>query len=123
MEDKIVNYIGRIGAISVVVLLSTYYAVSYYLHYGELTVFEFSGDIVYIALAWWGGKHFDKARVLAKELKRKQQELQNILEYNVDAVVIRDLEGHILEVNPAYEKMIGCTKEEVVNKLVPFIKR
>lgn len=116
------NYIGRIGAISVVVLLSTYYAVSYYLHYGELTVFEFSGDIVYIALAWWGGNFFDKARVLAKKLQRKQQELQNILEYNVDAVVIRDLEGNILEVNPAYEKMIGYTKEEVVNKLVPFIK-
>ena len=117
-----VKYLGRIGAISVVLLLSTYYAVSYYLHYGELTVFEFSGDIIYIALAWWGGLHFDKARVLAKELRRKQQELQSILDYNVDAVVIRDLKGNVLEVNPAFEKMTGFTKEEVIGKLVPFIE-
>lgn len=115
------NYIGRIGAISVVLLLSSYYAISYYLHYGELEIFEFSGDIIYLAMAWWGGLHFDKARVLAKELQTKQQELQNILEYNVDAVVIRDLEGNILEVNPAFEKMTGYTKEEVIGKLAPFI--
>lgn len=117
-----VKYLGRIGAVSVVVLLSLYYAVSYYLHYGELKLFEFSGDLIYIALAWWGGLHFDKTRVLAKELQRKQQELLNILEFNVDAVVIRDLEGLILEVNPAYEKMTGYTQEEVIGKLVPFIE-
>ncbi len=122
MEEERVKYLGRIGAVSVVLLLSTYYAVNYYLHYGELTVFEFSGDIIYIGLAWWGGLHFDKARVLAKELRRKQQELQSILDYNVDAVVIRDLKGNILEVNPAFEKMTGFTKEEVIGKLAPFIE-
>lgn len=116
------NYIGRVGAVSVVLLLSIYYAVSYYLHYGELKLFEFSGDIIYLALAWWGGLHFDKARVLSKELQRKQQELQSIFEYSVDAVVIRDIEGTILEVNPAFEKMTGFLKEEVVGKLMPLIE-
>lgn len=116
------SYIGRIGAISVVLLLSTYYAVSYFLEYGELTIFEFSGDVVYLVLAWWGGKHFDKARVLTKVLQRKQQELESIFKNGVDAVVIWDLEGRIQEVNPAYEKMTGYTKEEVVGKIVPFIK-
>ena len=116
------NYLGRIGAVSVVLLLSTYYAVSYYLHYGELTVFEFSGDIIYLALAYWGGLHFDKARVLTKNLQSNKQELQNIFKYTVDSIVVRDLEGIILEVNPAYEKMTGYTKEEVVGKRISFIK-
>lgn len=116
------KYLGRIGAVSVVLLLSTYYAVSYYLHYGELTIFEFSGDIIYLTLAWWGGMHFDKARILTKDLQRNQQELESILKYSVDAIVIRDLEGNILEVNPAFEKMTEFTKEEVIGRFVPFIK-
>lgn len=116
------NYLGRIGAVLVVLLLSTYYALSYYLQYGELKVFEFFGDIIYIVLAWWGGMHFDKARVLTKVLQRSQQQLQNIIKYSVDAIAIRDLEGNIIEVNPAFETMTGYTKEEVVGKLVPFME-
>lgn len=119
------NFIGRIGATSVVLLLSTYYAVSYYLHYGELEAFEFFGDVIYLALAWWGGAHFDKARALSKELQKKQQERNNslktvkeseeryrtLVEFCPDAIYVHS-EGKLVFANKAGLILLGAHREE-----------
>lgn len=65
---------------------------------------------------------------LEKNLKEKQQKvnsknayLQLFFEYANDAIAVFDLNNKIIEVNPAFEKLYGWTKEECIGNSLPLV--
>ena len=57
-----------------------------------------------------------------KELRESQQRYASLSEHNPDGVFSMDLEGNLLTVNPAVQKITGFTKEELLEKtLVPLV--
>ncbi|MFT4414891.1 EAL domain-containing protein [Fredinandcohnia humi] len=53
---------------------------------------------------------------LYKNLEVSQQRYQSLFEHNTEVVYSTDLEGRFTSVNPAFEKALGYTEEEVLNK-------
>ena len=51
-----------------------------------------------------------------KELEYTKEQLESFINHHMDAVIITDLEGRILRVNEAYEKVYGWKAHEVVGK-------
>jgi PAS domain S-box-containing protein len=63
-----------------------------------------------------------------KDLKKKQQKaisknayLQLFFEYANDAIAVFDLNNKVIEVNPAFEKLYGWTKEECIGNSLPLV--
>jgi len=46
-------------------------------------------------------------------LRESEARFRSIFESAVVGVVVRDLEGRLLQANPAYERLVGCTAEEL----------
>ena len=62
-----------------------------------------------------GVTHDITERVQAEEqLREKEAQYRSIFEATYDALFIIDLDGYIVEVNPAYCSMFGYTREEVI---------
>jgi PAS domain S-box-containing protein len=49
-----------------------------------------------------------------EELRLKEEQYRSIFESTTDGLVISDLEGNVLEVNPAFAASLGYTREELV---------
>ena len=58
---------------------------------------------------------------LYEKAQRAQQLYKSLLESSVDAVVIYDLEGRVVYLNPAFEKIFGWRLEELKGKRIPFV--
>jgi PAS domain S-box-containing protein/diguanylate cyclase (GGDEF)-like protein len=65
--------------------------------------------------------------VMCQRIERKREFKHGILNGILDAVLVLDEKGNILEVNPASEKIFGFSKKELINenisKLIPQNKR
>ena len=48
------------------------------------------------------------------KIRQKEQQYQKVFEATTDGLVINDLEGHVVEVNPAFYEMHGYTHDEMV---------
>jgi PAS domain S-box-containing protein len=48
-----------------------------------------------------------------EELRESEERYRELFESSVDGIIITDLAGNILKVNPAYEKMLGYSMEEL----------
>lgn len=62
---------------------------------------------------------------IEEAFKKSQQELQmlaNVIEQSTEAVVITDLEGNIIYVNPHFEKITGYTANEAIGKNPRLLK-
>ncbi|USL44788.1 PAS domain S-box protein [Priestia megaterium] len=55
-------------------------------------------------------------RIIKKELEYTKEQLESFINHHMDAVIITDLEGRILRVNEAYEKVYGWKAHEVIGK-------
>lgn len=55
-----------------------------------------------------------------QELLAMKHELESLIEHSGDAVSITNLQGEILQVNPAFEHMFGWRVAEVVGQPIPF---
>jgi PAS domain S-box-containing protein len=71
--------------------------------------------------------HLLKLRELTDELHAKEQELEwskktlnSFFSMSLDLLCITGFDGHFLKVNPAWEKALGWTSEELLSK--PFIE-
>jgi two-component system sporulation sensor kinase A len=53
---------------------------------------------------------------MKKELEYTKEQLESFINHHMDAVIITDLEGRILRVNEAYEKVYGWKSHEVIGK-------
>ncbi|GHO62164.1 hypothetical protein KSC_010560 [Ktedonobacter sp. SOSP1-52] len=50
------------------------------------------------------------------EQKRKEEELCHIFEMSLDIISVIDMEGHYIQVNPAFEKLLGYKPEDVIGR-------
>ncbi|RTR36169.1 bifunctional diguanylate cyclase/phosphodiesterase [Robertmurraya yapensis] len=60
----------------------------------------------------------DRAR---KNLHKTNEQLTYFLNHTVDAINITNLNSEIVYVNPAFEKMFGWSKEEILGKFLPIV--
>ncbi|MEH6891109.1 PAS domain S-box protein [Bacillus sp. JJ864] len=55
------------------------------------------------------------------ELKTTKELLESFVDNNVDAIVISDREGHILQTNKAFEMIFGWSIQELIGKKFPSV--
>ncbi|MDC2863699.1 PAS domain S-box protein [Bacillus sp. BP-3] len=55
------------------------------------------------------------------ELKTTKELLESFVDNNIDAIVITDREGHILQANKAYETIFGWSIQEAIGKKLPCV--
>nr|WP_238941876.1 PAS domain S-box protein [Bacillus sp. REN10] len=67
------------------------------------------------------GQNINKQKQLERELIQSNQYIQSFWENTGDAVDLVDLEGKVITVNRAFEKIFGWTNEEVKGKELPII--
>ena len=68
------------------------------------------------------GRTFDE---MAEEIQRREEEFARLamaVEQSAEAIVLTDREGKILYVNPAFERITGYSREEVVGKTHRFLQ-
>jgi PAS domain S-box-containing protein len=62
-----------------------------------------------------------KAAQTEEELHSTQEYLQSFFIFNNDAIAVFDLNGYIITVNPAFERIYGWRKDEIIGQPIPFI--
>lgn len=55
------------------------------------------------------------------ELKTTKELLESFVDNNIDAIIIVDREGHILQANKAYEMIFGWSIQEAIGKKLPCV--
>ncbi|TYR81567.1 PAS domain S-box protein [Priestia megaterium] len=60
---------------------------------------------------------------MEEELQVTKDRLESFINHNIDAIVITDLEGHILQANTAYEKIFGWSPQEVIGEQLPCVPK
>lgn len=67
--------------------------------------------------------HFaqESERAARKELYSKNSYHDLLFEYAQDAIMVFDLNQQIIQVNPAFEKIYGWTKEEAIGNQLPIV--
>lgn len=87
---------------------------------GGLAVMAAVGLIV--ALLTWEAVKTERSRRQAWRMLRKRQEEQRaILESSPHSIVVYDLEGRVVYVNPAFSRTFGWSAEEVQGKRIEFV--
>lgn len=80
-------------------------------------IFDGQGQVT--ALCWISRDitgHVDNEKALIEA----RQQLESFIEQSADAISVTSLQGDLLRVNPAFERIFGWTKEEVVGQVNPF---
>ncbi|MBD8844724.1 PAS domain S-box protein [Bacillus megaterium] len=58
---------------------------------------------------------------IEEELKTTKERLESFIKHNMDAITMCDVEGNVLKVNQAYEKIFGWSTQEIVGQKLPFV--
>lgn len=58
---------------------------------------------------------------MEEELKTTKERLESFINHNLDAIIISDLKGHILQVNKAYEEILGWSIQEIKGQILPCV--
>jgi PAS domain S-box-containing protein len=58
---------------------------------------------------------------MERQIVEEKEKLESIINNAQDAIQIMDLDGKVLQVNPAWELVYGWTQEEVVGKPIPIL--
>lgn len=81
--------------------------------YGECVltpIFDDNGKVRFIVGVT---RDITKLIIEKKKLIESEQHYHSIVENNLDAIIAVDLDGSIREINPAGEKMIGCSYDQI----------
>jgi len=62
-------------------------------------------------------------KAAAEELQSTKQYLESFVNHTSDAIHVTDLEGHVIQVNIAFEKMYGWSQEEVLGITLDNVPR
>jgi PAS domain S-box-containing protein len=66
-------------------------------------------------------KSEEKYRDLYMHFKRESELYRSLLQSSADAVMVNDLQGHVLYLNPSFTKLFGWTLAEVNGRPMPFV--
>jgi two-component system sporulation sensor kinase A len=58
---------------------------------------------------------------MQEELRTTKERLESFISHNLDAIIISDLKGHILQANKAYEEMLGWSIQEIKGQTLPCV--
>jgi two-component system sporulation sensor kinase A len=58
---------------------------------------------------------------IEEELSSTKERLESFIEHNMDSISMIDLEGHVLQVNKAFEEIFGWSEQEIIGKRFPTI--
>jgi two-component system sporulation sensor kinase A len=58
---------------------------------------------------------------MQEELRTTKERLESFISHNLDAIIISDLKGHILQANKAYEEMMGWSIQEIKGQALPCV--
>ena len=79
---------------------------------------------VSVSLARWSDRTFVMMSMrditARKESERQLRLAANVFDHTSEAILITDAQRHVLNVNSAFERVSGFTREEVLGKLVPM---
>jgi len=76
-----------------------------------------SGSLIYMVVC----REMHRRLRVHEELMTTKQTLESLINLTTDAIAIDDLQGIVMEVNPAYESLYGWVREEVVGKPIAVI--
>lgn len=62
-----------------------------------------------------------KRKEMEDELRTTKERLESFISHNIDAIIISDLEGHIVQANKAYEEMLGWSVYEILGQKLPCV--
>ncbi|MCD9020913.1 ATP-binding protein [Cohnella silvisoli] len=65
--------------------------------------------------------YMTKLQISAEELRSTKEYLESFVNHTSDAIHVTDMQGFIVQVNKAFEKMYGWSEEEVLHKLLHHI--
>src|SRR6185436_19569991 len=51
-----------------------------------------------------------------QQVRAREQELSALLDSAMDAILVLDARMHIVRVNPAAERLLGCTQEDLIGE-------
>lgn len=80
------KYTGRICLTAIVLLSGAIFKINAYVSLGYIPLTEWILNACFIYPAWWCGLQFDKAKYYAREMQRKDEELNDLFN-SVDAVI------------------------------------
>jgi PAS domain S-box-containing protein len=129
------KYTGRVVALSLVIIMSLIETLYLYKAYNDIPFTDLMDVFIYGPTAWFVGRFYDKYVYQSKELHRREIENLQLIEYKntaneklfnesryryrllfnniTDALLIFDLQGNLLDGNPAVEKICGYSVEEL----------
>ncbi|MCD8509367.1 MAG: PAS domain S-box protein [Bacillus sp. (in: Bacteria)] len=64
---------------------------------------------------------FSRNKIINDKLNMTQQQFQAMLTHTADGIVLLNIYGKIIHVNPAFEKIFEYKSHEVVGKLIPIV--
>lgn len=64
---------------------------------------------------------FSRNKLMNDKLNMTQQQFQAMLTHTADGIVLLDIYGKVIHVNPAFEKIFAFNSHEVIGKLIPIV--
>ena len=111
------KYKWRMLAVFGVIISGACFKINDYLTLGYIPLIEWVLNAFFILPAWWTGLQIDKAKYYAWELKKKDEELNELLE-SVDAVIYSyDLKTKNLMISSKIGELYGRPTEEFKDNL------
>ncbi|MEH7225689.1 PAS domain S-box protein [Bacillus sp. JJ1566] len=109
------KYTGRLWLIGLVLFSGAIFKINAYLTLGHIPLTEWVINAVFIFPAWWCGLQYDKAKYYAKELKKKEEELNQLFN-SIDAVIFSfDLVTNKLMVSSKLNNFYGYSANQIYN--------
>ncbi|WP_338786040.1 PAS domain S-box protein [Metabacillus sp. FJAT-53654] len=106
------KYSGRIWSLSILFISGMVFKIISYVKFGFIPLSEWLINAIFIVPVWWVGLQVDKSRYYAKELKEKEQELNQLFN-SVDAVIFSyDLRSNQLIVSSKVKELYGFSSNE-----------
>jgi len=93
----------------------------------EASIVRSDGQVRHIsastrALSWRGKKHFQVVYQDITERKQAEAEYRAIIRATMDGFWLTDMQGHSLDVNDAFCRLIGYSREELLNMSIDDIE-
>lgn len=83
-----------------------------YMHVRKAPLHDLSGEVSGVLIIFWD---VTREHLANQELQRIQSLTHAIINATLDAVLLVDVDGFVLEANPASESVLGYTRDQVAN--------
>jgi PAS domain S-box-containing protein len=112
-----VKYTGRLWAIGIVLFSGALFKINAFLTLGHIPLIEWILNVIFIFPSWWCGLQWDKSNYYAQELKKRDDEFNQLFN-SVDAVIYSfDFHSNKLMVSSKISHLYGYSPDEFKKNL------